>query len=213
MAKLKGKKIVHLHLGSAYGKEPNSIFQKQAEKYGFEAKIIEVPAPGSEQQAQWLEIRQFKPDWVIVTGLGSDDPGDRSRTRRGWASRWTTSSGTSGPARRRTWSRWVRRPRATSARRSIPPGKEFKVIQDIERVVYGAGKGNMTDKNRVGSIYLQPRGAHRHRHGRGDPGGAGQVRQEAAHRRAGPLGTGEPQARRRAASRHWGRPTSSSRSR
>jgi branched-chain amino acid transport system substrate-binding protein len=119
MAKLKGKKIVHLHHGSAYGKEPNVVFQKQAEKYGYEAKIIEVPAPGSEQQAQWLEIRQFKPDWVIVTGWGVMNPA-MLKNARGWASRWTTSSGTSGPARRKTWSRWARRRRATSARRSTP---------------------------------------------------------------------------------------------
>jgi branched-chain amino acid transport system substrate-binding protein len=74
MDKLKGKKIVHLYLGVAYGKEPNPIFLKQAEKYGFEAKLVEVPAPGTEQQAQWLEIRQYKPDWVILTGFGVMTP-------------------------------------------------------------------------------------------------------------------------------------------
>ena len=34
-----------------------------------------------------------------------------------------------------------------------PSGKDFKVMQEIERVVYGAGKGNMADKDRMGSIY------------------------------------------------------------
>ena len=34
-----------------------------------------------------------------------------------------------------------------------PSGKDFKVVQEIERVVYGAGKGNMTNKARIGSIY------------------------------------------------------------
>ena len=152
MAKLKGKKIVHLHHGSAYGKEPNLIFQKQAEKYGYEAKIIEVPAPGSEQQAQWLEIRQFKPDWVIVTGWGVMNPAAlKNAARVGFpmdhiiGNFWTGSEEDVEPV-------------GAAAKGYIsaainPSGKDFKVIQEIERVVYAAGKGNMVDKKRVGSIY------------------------------------------------------------
>lgn len=152
MAKLKGKKIVHLHHGSAYGKEPNVVFQKQAEKYGFEGKIIEVPAPGSEQQAQWLEIRQFKPDWVIVTGWGVMNPAMLKNAAR-----------VSFPMDHIVGNFWSGseedvEPVGAAAKGYIsavlnPPGKEFKVIQEIERVVYAAGKGNMTDKNRIGSIY------------------------------------------------------------
>ncbi len=152
LAKLKGKKIVHLHHGSAYGKEPNVVFQKQAEKYGFEGKIIEVPAPGSEQQAQWLEIRQFKPDWVIVSGWGVMNPAMlKNAARVGFpmdhiiGNFWTGSEEDVDPV-------------GAPAKGYIsavlnPPGKEFKVIQEIERVVYGAGKGNMTEKHRIGSIY------------------------------------------------------------
>jgi branched-chain amino acid transport system substrate-binding protein len=152
MEKLKGKKIVHLHHGSAYGKEPNVIFQKQAEKYGFQAKIIEVPAPGSEQQAQWLEIRQFKPDWVIVTGWGVMNPAVlKTASRVGFpmdhiiGNFWTGSEEDVEPV-------------GEAAKGYIsaalnPPGTDFKVIKDIERVVYGAGKGNMNNKGRVGSIY------------------------------------------------------------
>ena len=197
MAKLKGKKIVHLHHGSAYGKEPNVIFQKQAEKYGFEAKIIEVPAPGSEQQAQWLEIRQFKPDWVIVTGWGVMNPAMlKNAARVGFpmdhiiGNVWTGSEEDVEPV-------------GAAAKGYIsaainPSGKDFKVIQEIERVVYAAGKGNMADKNRVGSIYYNRGVLTGIVIGRGDPGGAGQVREEAAHRRADPLGAGEPEPRPRA---------------
>ena len=32
-------------------------------------------------------------------------------------------------------------------------GTNFPVMQDIEKKVYGAGKGNLEDKSRVGSIY------------------------------------------------------------
>ncbi|MFT2543311.1 ABC transporter permease, partial [Escherichia coli] len=31
-------------------------------------------------------------------------------------------------------------------------GKDVPVIADIDKVVYGAGKGNMQDKNKLGSI-------------------------------------------------------------
>ncbi len=73
-------------------------------------------------------------------------------------------------------------------------------------MVYGAGKGNMTDKNRVGSIYYNRGVLTGIVIGRGDPGGAGQVRQEAAHRRAGPLGAGEPATSIRRGSRRSARP-------
>ena len=32
--------------------------------------MIPVPHPGNEQQSQWLQIRQYKPDWVILWGWG-----------------------------------------------------------------------------------------------------------------------------------------------
>lgn len=70
MDKLKGKKIVNLYLGAAFGKETMSLLDIQAEKYGFEVIHIEVPIPGADQQAQWLRIRQLKPDWVIVRLAG-----------------------------------------------------------------------------------------------------------------------------------------------
>ena len=152
MAKLKGKKIVHLHHGSAYGKEPNVIFQKQAEKYGYEAKIIEVPAPGSEQQAQWLEIRQFKPDWVIITGWGVMNPAAlKNAARVGFPMDHIIGNFWSG-------SEEDVEPVGDAAKGYIsaalnPPGKDIKVIQDIERVVYGAGKGNMVNKARIGSVF------------------------------------------------------------
>jgi len=34
-----------------------------------------------------------------------------------------------------------------------PSGTEFPVIQEIEKVVYGKGVGNMTDRARIGSVY------------------------------------------------------------
>src|SRR5512134_2112928 len=64
MDKLKGKRIAHLYHDSAYGKETIPVLDAQAKKYGFEITHITVPLPGNEQGAQWLQIRQIKPDWV-----------------------------------------------------------------------------------------------------------------------------------------------------
>jgi branched-chain amino acid transport system substrate-binding protein len=67
---LKGKKVVLLYHDSAYGKEPHSVLEAEAAKLGFDFKMIPVPHPGNEQQSQWLQIRQYRPDWVIVWGWG-----------------------------------------------------------------------------------------------------------------------------------------------
>lgn len=67
---LKGKKVVDLYHDSAYGKETIGILDKLAEKYGFEIKHMPVANPGLDQKAVWLQIRQYKPDWVIMQGAG-----------------------------------------------------------------------------------------------------------------------------------------------
>ena len=74
MDKLKGKKIVNLYHDSAYGKETIPVLDAQAKKYGFEVTHIAVPHPGNEQQAQWLQVRQVRPDWVILRGWGVMNP-------------------------------------------------------------------------------------------------------------------------------------------
>jgi branched-chain amino acid transport system substrate-binding protein len=68
--KLKGKKIALLYHDSPYGKEPIAALEAMAKKYGFEFLSIPVPAPGSEQKSQWLQIRQQRPDYVLVWGWG-----------------------------------------------------------------------------------------------------------------------------------------------
>ncbi len=68
--KLKGKKIVYLYHDSAFGKEAMPVLDAQAQQYGFELVKIAVAPPGSEQQSQWLQIRQAKPDHVILWGWG-----------------------------------------------------------------------------------------------------------------------------------------------
>ena len=68
--KLKGKKIALVYHDSPYGKEPIAALEVMAKKYGFEFLQIPVPAPGSEQKSQWLQIRQQRPDYVLLWGWG-----------------------------------------------------------------------------------------------------------------------------------------------
>jgi branched-chain amino acid transport system substrate-binding protein len=68
--KLKGKKIALLYHDSPYGKEPIAALEVMSKKYGFEFMPIPVPAPGSEQKSQWLQIRQARPDYVLLWGWG-----------------------------------------------------------------------------------------------------------------------------------------------
>jgi len=68
--KLKGKKIALVYHDSPYGKEPIAALESMSKKYGFEFLAIPVAAPGSEQKSQWLQIRQQRPDYVLLWGWG-----------------------------------------------------------------------------------------------------------------------------------------------
>ncbi|MCD6042780.1 MAG: ABC-type branched-chain amino acid transport system, periplasmic component, partial [Burkholderiales bacterium] len=74
MERLRGKKVVLLHHDSAYGKEPIPVLTDLAKKYGYALSTIPVPHPGNEQQSQWLQVRQLRPDWVILWGWGVMNP-------------------------------------------------------------------------------------------------------------------------------------------
>ena len=68
--KLKGKKIALVYHDSPYGKEPIALLQKRAKKHGFEFLLLPVTHPGVEQKATWLQIRQKRPDYVLLWGWG-----------------------------------------------------------------------------------------------------------------------------------------------
>ena len=67
---LKGKKIALVYHDSAFGKEPIPLLQERAKLNGFELQLIPITAPGAEQKAAWLQIRQSKPDYVLLWGWG-----------------------------------------------------------------------------------------------------------------------------------------------
>jgi branched-chain amino acid transport system substrate-binding protein len=68
--KLKGKKIVLVYHDSPYGKEPIALLEERAKMHGFTFTPMPVTHPGVEQKATWLQIRQNRPDYVLLWGWG-----------------------------------------------------------------------------------------------------------------------------------------------
>ena len=50
------------------------MLDRLAQKWGFTTEKIAVAMPGNEQQAQWLQIRQMRPDYVILLTYGVSNP-------------------------------------------------------------------------------------------------------------------------------------------
>lgn len=148
---LAGKKIAFLYHDSAYGKEPITALNAEAAIGKFAVTMIPVTPPGNEQGAQWLRIRQENPDYVIFWGWGvMNQTALKAAQKVGF------------PRDRMIGSWW-----AGSEEDTVPAGEAAKgymsatwnvggtnvpVIADINKVVYGAGKGNMQDKSKVGTI-------------------------------------------------------------
>jgi len=150
--KLKGKKIVLLYHDSAYGKEPIPVLTDMAKQYGYEFTPIAVPHPGNEQQAQWLQIRQLQPDWVILWGWGVMNPtAIKTAARTGYPREKMIGVWWSGAEEDVI-------PAGSAAKGYISagfnaPGSNFPVMRDIQKYVYAKGKGEFDDKSRFGSIY------------------------------------------------------------
>ena len=68
--KLKGKKIALVYHDSPYGKEPIPLLQERAAMHGFTLQLLPVTHPGVEQKATWLQVRQNRPDYVLLWGWG-----------------------------------------------------------------------------------------------------------------------------------------------
>jgi branched-chain amino acid transport system substrate-binding protein len=149
--KLKGKKIVHLYHDSAFGKEPLPVLEEQAKQYGFELIKIPVAHPGNEQQSQWLQIRQAKPDFVILWGWGvMNAVAIKTAQRNGFPREkmlgvwWAGSEEDTIPAGDAA--------KGYTAMTFNTPGN-YPVLDEIRKKVYGSGKGNLEDKTRIGSVY------------------------------------------------------------
>ena len=68
--KLKGKKIALVYHDSPYGKEPIPLLQERSKMHGFDVQLLPVTHPGVEQKATWLQVRQSRPDYILLWGWG-----------------------------------------------------------------------------------------------------------------------------------------------
>jgi branched-chain amino acid transport system substrate-binding protein len=68
--KLKGKKIALVYHDSPFGKEPIPLLTERSKMHGFDLQLIPVTAPGVEQKSAWLQVRQSRPDYVLLWGWG-----------------------------------------------------------------------------------------------------------------------------------------------
>lgn len=148
---LAGKKIVFLYHDSAYGKEP--ILALDAESRINKFSLVEIPVahPGNEQGAQWLKIRQENPDYVIFWGWGvMNQTALKAAQKVGFprdkiiGSWWAGSEEDTIPAGESAKG-------YMSATWNVA-GKNVPLITDIEKVVYGANKGNLSDKSKLGTV-------------------------------------------------------------
>jgi branched-chain amino acid transport system substrate-binding protein len=148
---LAGKKIVYLYHDSAYGKEPIVALEAESRLNKFDLVEIPVAHPGNEQGAQWLRIRQEKPDYVIMWGWGvMNQTAIKAAQKVGFprdhmiGSWWAGSEEDVIPAGEAAKG-------YMSATWNVS-GKGVPLIADIEKTVYGAGKGNLSDKAKIGTI-------------------------------------------------------------
>ena len=148
--KLKGKKISLVYHDSPFGKEPIPLLQERAKMHGFDLQLLPVTAPGVEQKATWLQVRQSKPDYVLLWGWGVMN------------STALKEAQATGFPREKMYGVWwagaepdvkdvgegAKGYHALSLNTS---GQEPKVIQDILKIVHGKGQGT-GPKDEVGSV-------------------------------------------------------------
>jgi branched-chain amino acid transport system substrate-binding protein len=149
--KLKGKKIAFLYHDSAYGKEPIPVLDALSAKLGFDVLKIPVTPPGTTQESQWLQIRQARPDFVIMWTYGVMSTVSLK-----------TAAKTGFPRDKLLGVWWAGSeedviPAAAAAKGYVSAafsasGTNFPVIQEIKTKVYGANKGNLEDPTRLGNV-------------------------------------------------------------
>jgi branched-chain amino acid transport system substrate-binding protein len=111
-----------------------------------------VPHPGNEQQSQWLQVRQIRPDWVILWGWGVMNPTAlKAAARIGYPRNRIVGVWWSGAEEDVL-------PAGNAAEGYIAAGfnvagADYPVIREIRKHVYADGGGEMNDASRVGSVY------------------------------------------------------------
>ena len=154
--KLKGKKITLVYHDSPFGKEPIPLLQERARMHGFDLQLLPVTAPGVDQKAAWLQVRQSRPDYVLLWGWGVMN------------STALKEAQATGYPREKMYGVWWagaepdvkdvgEGAKGYNALALNPSGQEPKFIQDILKLVHDKGQGS-GPKDEVGQV-LYTRGA------------------------------------------------------
>ena len=148
--KLKGKKIALVYHDSPFGKEPIALLQERAKMHGFDLQLIPVTAPGVEQKSAWLQVRQSKPDYVLLWGWG---------VMNSTALKEAQATGYPRDKMYGVW--WAgaepdvkdvgEGAKGYNALALNTSGQQPKVIQDILKYVYGKNQGT-GPKDEVGQV-------------------------------------------------------------
>jgi len=154
LAKLKGKKIALVYHDSAYGKEPIATLEKLAQISGFTFEKFAVSPPGIEQKSTWLQIRQQRPNWVLMWGWGvMNSTAVREAAAVGYPMDhfigiwWSGAEPDVVPAGKA----------GVGYKAAVfhGTGTDYDVIRDIRRYVYDKGQGK-TSKEKIGEVlYLR----------------------------------------------------------
>ncbi len=138
---LRGKRIALLYHDSPFGKEPIPMLQARSRLQGFELTLIPVTPPGLEQKSAWLQVRQQRPDYVVMWGWGAMN------------SAALREAEATGFAREKMFGVWwagaepdVRDvgegAKGYSALTLNPHGQQLNVVQQILAQVYAKGQGS-----------------------------------------------------------------------
>ncbi len=148
--KLKGKKIAHIYHNSPYGKEANPTLEELSRRFGFELTLLAVDHPGQEQKSTWLQVRRLNPDWIFMSGWGvMNQVAIKEAAAIGFkmdhliGNWWSASDADVIPAGDGA--------KGYKGATFHAPGTNFKVHQEIFRVLYDQGKG-AGKKEAVGEV-------------------------------------------------------------
>ena len=150
MDKLKGKKIALVYHDSPFGKEPIPLLDERQKMHGFDLIKIPVTAPGVEQKSAWLQVRQQRPDYVLLWGWGVMN------------STALKEAQATGYPREKMYGVWWagaepdvkdvgEGAKGYNALNLNTAGQQPKVIQDILKFVHDKGQGT-GPKDEVGSV-------------------------------------------------------------
>jgi branched-chain amino acid transport system substrate-binding protein len=154
MDKLKGKKITLLYHDSPYGKDAIPVLTARSKKHGFELISIPVPHPGIDQKAAWLQIRQSRPDYVLLWGWGvMNSTALKEAHSTGFPSNRIVGVWPSGSD---SDVKGVAGAEGYSAVLILPgPGFDSKIVKEVLATLYAKGEGAGT-KDEVGAaLYMR----------------------------------------------------------